>query len=414
MGRADSMESLIDAHRRWNAMPWVNTIATSRDGQAAYLDNSTVGHLSETAIAQWKASYAANPDVKRAYDQRGLTILDGSKSENDFVESEAPIPGTVPFDQRPRIVRHDYVFNANDSYWLSSPREPLTGYSPLYGPTETARSLRTRMNILHLENRVASGANSKWSIEDVQKAILSNKSLAADVFKPELLDLCELNREKLGDALCSALAVYDGYLNIESDGAVLFREWLYAYRELSNVAGKSMFKTPFSLEDPVNTPAGLNDEDLALEALEKARDILKAASIPIDAPLGDVQVAIRGPNSIPMHGGYWLEGNANLIDQRGNDTTSPFPESEAIEPYSNLSDRGYVVSGGTSFIMTLIYGEDGPRAEAFLTYGQSGEPDHEHYRDQTKLFADKVWRKIRFKPEDIAEGAVSTFTLRGE
>ncbi|MEO0881515.1 MAG: penicillin acylase family protein [Pseudomonadota bacterium] len=413
MSRADSMEAFIDAHRKWNALPWVNTIATSRDGQATYLDNSTVGHLSEEAIIAWQEAYAANPAIQQAYDERRLTILDGSTSKNDFVETGAPIPGTAPFDQRPQITRRDYVFNANDSYWLSSPRAPLSGYSPLYGPTETARSLRTRMNILHLQGPSTEGTNSKWSIQDIQTAILSNQSLAADVFKPELVAVCEANTDTLDSTVCDVLTAYDGHLNADSKGAVLFREWLYSYRDLSNAAGTDLFKTPFSVEDAVNTPAGLNDETIALDALHTAVDILDTAGIAIDAPLGDVQIAIRGAHRIPMHGGYGLEGNANLIDQRGNDTTGPFPKSTEIAAYSNLTDKGYLVSGGTSFIMTLAFGEDGPTAEAFLTYGQSGTPEDENYSDQTKLFADKAWRKIRFSPEEVAEGAVRTVTLEG-
>jgi acyl-homoserine-lactone acylase len=47
MGSAQSMDAFIDAHRQHNAMPWVNTIAASRDGRAVYIDNSNVGALSD-------------------------------------------------------------------------------------------------------------------------------------------------------------------------------------------------------------------------------------------------------------------------------------------------------------------------------------------------------------------------------
>ncbi|MBL4836663.1 MAG: penicillin acylase family protein [Kordiimonadaceae bacterium] len=51
MGLATDMDALIEAHRKWNAMPWVNTIAASSDGRALYLDGSSVGNLSDEAIA---------------------------------------------------------------------------------------------------------------------------------------------------------------------------------------------------------------------------------------------------------------------------------------------------------------------------------------------------------------------------
>lgn len=411
MARADSMDSFKAAHEKSNALPWVNTIATSRDGQAAYIDNSTVGNLSAEAIEAWRQAYDAVPAIKQAYDRSRLVILDGSKAMNDFVEGDAPLPGTVPYSERPQITRRDYVFNSNDSYWLSSPREPLTGFSPLYGPTESNRSLRTRMNILHLENDAARGADGKWSLPEVQAQILSNDSLSATLLLPELRTICASEGNDLDAAACGAVSAYNGQLDTGSNGAVLFREWLYAYRALARQAGKTMFANPFSMEDPVGTPNGLGDAELAKEALLQAANLLQQAGIPLDASLGDVQVAIRGEKRIPMHGGFGLEGIANLIDLRPNDTNGPFPKGVPYKRGSNLSDKGYFVSGGTSFIMTLAYGENGPVAEAFLTYGQSGEPTDDDYSNQTELFSSKAWRPIYFERADVEAHARHTLHL---
>lgn len=414
MGRADSMEAFKAAHEKWNAIPWINTIATSRDGQAVYLDNSTVGNLSDGAIAAWQEAYNAGGLVKQAYDQSRLTILDGSRAENDFVAGDGPLAGTVPFANRPQITRSDYVFNSNDSYWLSSPRAPMTGYSPLYGPVETERSLRTRQNMLHLEDERARGEDGKWSIREIQDAVLSNESLAAALLLAQAVSLCDETVETVGEQVCNALRAYNGHLNIDSAGAIIFREWLFAYQARTRTAGKPMFAEGFDVEGPVETPRGMGDTELAIQALQDAAAVLSEAAISLDAPLGAVQVAVRGEERIPMHGGFTVEGVANLIDQRPNDTSGPFPNSAPYETRSGLSDRGYLVSGGTSFIMTLAYGADGPEAEAFLTYGQSGTPDDEHYSDQTKLFSQKQWRKIYFKPEDVDANAVRKLVITGD
>ena len=411
MSRADSMEAFKAAHEKSNALPWVNTIATSKDGQAVYLDNSTVGNLSGAAILAWQQAYDAIPAIKQAYDRSRLVIVDGSKAMNDLVLGDAPLPGTVPYEKRPQISRQDYVFNSNDSYWLSSPHEPLTGYSPLYGPTGTDRSLRTRMNILHLENEAARGDDGKWSIAEIQAQILSNDSLSASLLLPELRSLCTLESTDMDDGACDAISAYDGQLNIKSEGAVLFREWLYAYQALAQQARRPLFAKPFSIDDPVATPNGLGDAELAKAALTQASDLLRQAGIPLDAKLGDIQVAIRGDKRIPMHGGFRLEGIANLIDLRPNDTTGPFPKGNSYKPDSNLTDKGYLVSGGTSFIMTLAFEDDGPAAEAFLTYGQSGEPTDDDYSNQTQLFSEKAWRPIYFKPADIQANAKHTLHL---
>ena len=58
--------------------------------------------------------------------------------------------------------------------------------------------------------------------------------------------------------------------------------------------------------------------------------------------------------------------------------------------------------------MTLGWTEDGPEAEALLSYSQSGDPNSPHFDDQTQLYAEKAWRAIRYTPVDIEENAVST------
>lgn len=413
MGRATDMASFKAAHARWNALPWVNTIAVSRDGQASYIDTSSVGHLSQTAIAAWKAAYAAGGPIKTAYDEANVVVLDGSRAKNNFLEDGSPLPGTVPYAQRPQMTRSDYVFNANDSYWLSSPRAPMDGFSPLYGLTATKRSLRTRQNILLLEDGAARGQDGKWSLRELQTQILSNASLAATLFLSELIGVCE-DGATFPAALCNTLKAYDGHLNLGSTGAIVFREWLVAYIGLCSESGVSVFAIPFSADNPIHTPSGLGNKTMAAKALVAAVELLTEALIPFNAALGDVQVALRGQQRIPMHGGLRSEGVANLINQRRNDTGAPQDVGVPYATKSGLSDEGYLVSGGTSFLMTLAFGADGPSAEAVLTYGQSGTPGNPNYHNQTTLFANKTWRKIFFDRDEIEANAIETFSITGQ
>ena len=84
MGSARSMDEFIDAHRSYNAMPWVNTIAASADGRAVYIDNSNVGALSEEAILSWHNALKAVPKLQYLYLARGLIILDGSQPSHEW------------------------------------------------------------------------------------------------------------------------------------------------------------------------------------------------------------------------------------------------------------------------------------------------------------------------------------------
>jgi acyl-homoserine-lactone acylase len=63
--------------------------------------------------------------------------------------------------------------------------------------------------------------------------------------------------------------------------------------------------------------------------------------------------------------------------------------------------------------MVLEYTGQGPRAKAFLTYGQSGDPQSEHFLDQTLLFSQKQWRPVLFQEEDIAPDVQRDYTVRG-
>ena len=74
MGSARNMDDFVDAHRTYNAMPWVNTIAASADGRAVYIDNSNVGALSTEAIERWRKTLKVVPKLQYLFLSKGLVI----------------------------------------------------------------------------------------------------------------------------------------------------------------------------------------------------------------------------------------------------------------------------------------------------------------------------------------------------
>jgi acyl-homoserine-lactone acylase len=414
MGEASNMDDFIDAHRQYNAMPWVNTMAASADGRAVYLDNSSVGNLSRDAQERWRASLAQDRLAAELYAERDFILLDGSEPENQWIETgDSPIPGTVPFDERPLLERSDYVFNANDSYWLTNPAQPLSGYSILYGATDSPRSVRTRMNVRLLENAYNdAGEDGRFSIEEVQKALFANRGLTAELLLPGLITRCQAAEPTLASA-CAVLEGYDGTLNLDSPGAVLFREWLTRYAYDETLAAGSLFAEDFDADEPVTTPRSLGDQDRAIEELEKAIAVLESAGLALDATLRDAQFAWRNGEAIPVHGGNRAEGVANL-QIAGNPAASPIagvtPETVADSRF--LTDAGYPIVHGSSFILTLGFDDDGPVAEALLSYSQSGNPNAPHFRDQTELYARKQWREVAFDAKDVQAATRSIRVLR--
>ena len=427
MGSAQNMDDFIDAHRTYNAMPWVNTIAASADGRAVYIDNSNVGALSTDAIMGWRETLKAVPKLQYLFLSKGLVILDGSKAANDWLETTSPVANTEPFERRPLIESEQFAFNANDSYWLSDPERPADSLSPLYGPTLTPRSLRTRMNIELLKSNSSfsyAGGDNKFNRAEIQDALFGNDSLTAHLLLPELLSACQSApaREVAGrvidlTAACTVLKGWDRRFNRESRGAVLFREWLTRYPYDETYLGKSLFKVPFNPMEPADTPRGLADESLALDRLAEAADVLNTAGIALDVPLGELQVAHRDERDYPIHGGNGYEGIANIqgtTTRTDNPTETPiFTGSEHfVGDSKSLSTSGYNVVHGSSFIMALAWGEAGPEAEAILSYSQSGDPASPHFDDQTKLYAEKQWRPIVFNKNDIEQRAISQRVLK--
>jgi len=417
MGQASGMDDFIDAHRTYNALPWVNTIAASASGRAVYIDNSTVGALRPEAIATWKDQLSASPKLRYLYLADGLFLLDGSAAANDWLATDAPVPFTEPFDRRPLIESEHYVFNSNDSYWLSDPARPAEAVSPLYGPVNSPRSVRTRMNMELLRPdspRGYAGEDGKFSIEEVQQALFANDSLTADLLLPGLLAACAKDpKRSVGETVvnledaCRVLSAWDRTFNLSSRGAVLFREWVTRYPYTDTYLGAGLFAQPFDPASAWDTPRGLANPENALNRLAEAVALLTRAGIALDVPLGDLQKGHRADQVFALHGGDRHEGIANLqvAARKGREPTGlpTFTGStEYVGDSESLSTSGYNIHHGSSFIMTLSYTDTGPEAEAILSYSQAGDPASPHFADQTKLYRDRQWRRILFSPEAIA------------
>jgi acyl-homoserine-lactone acylase len=341
----------------------------------------------------------------RSNKARAWSLLDGSDPTFEWQDDpDAPRPGIIRFRNLPQLQRDDYVFNANGPFSFVHAEARINGeFSPLLGlgPQNRALSLRTRNNVLHLTNAApytAAGRDGKFSLAEVQAAVFANRSLTADLLVSDLVGRCKANPRVAVDGgevdlrkACMVLERWDRRFDLESRGAVLFREWLGHYDN-----GGRLFAVAFDPADPIGTPRGLAPGALALENLAKTIRLLDNRGISLDAPLGDLQhVPSKLPKRIAIHGG--TEPEAVLNQARPRDAGG-----RPVEGSRRLTEAGYPVAGGSSFIMALEYTNDGPRAMAILTYSQSDNPDAEHFADQTELFSKKQWRPILFTAKAIA------------
>jgi acyl-homoserine-lactone acylase len=396
MDRAGSVSQALRILRRYEGLPWVNTIAADRGGRTLYADIGTVPHVTDA-----HAQRCNTPIGQVAFAQLGLPILDGSRSDCRWgSDSDAAVPGILGPGRLPHLLRSDYVTNSNDSYWLSNPEAPLEGFSRIIGNERTARTLRTRIGLIMTREGIEAGGFTRRSM---QRMVFSNRQYAGELMRDALVGICRGlpggmaptssgTPVAVGNA-CDVLAAWDLHEDLDSRGAILFRLFVGHAFEADD-----LWSTPFSVADPVNTPNTLNTASPAVRtALGDAIADLNGAGIPLDARVGDVQGVRRGGGLIPVHGG----------------PGDPHGQFNAIfAPFRDAGGFGDV-EHGSSYVQVVTWNAGRcPDAATILTYSLSENPRSRHHSDQTRLFSRKRWVRGRFCRRDVLDGTQSTTVLR--
>ncbi|MEI7894466.1 MAG: penicillin acylase family protein [Myxococcales bacterium] len=386
--------------------PWANTLYTDKEGNAYFLDSSRVPRLSAAALDAYE--HLKQTDfIVQAFAAQEIVLLDGS---DPVYEWEATVE---PLERAPQLVRRDYVYNANDSYWLANPAEPLTGFSSLYGPVRSPLTPRTHMNMV----LATEGGSNHFSFQDLQVVALSNRGYLAEKLVGAVLQRCQgktvvsVGGKQVDiSQACGVLGSWDKKVDLASVGAHVWREFLGSYTRLELTTAGGLFQDPFDPNSPLDTPSQLvavpaSGIDPVLVKLGEAVLRLQSAGIALDRALGDIQFTRRADRKISVHGGSTYEGVFNVARHEADGlNTTLYPtmaRGEVINPLTYLAQDGYVVNYGSSFVMVLEFTDSGPRAEGFLTYGQSSEPTSPNASDQVERFAQKAWRPLRFRDADI-------------
>lgn len=418
MSKAESMDAFISAHDQWaGSIPFSNTVAASMEGDVWYADSSPVPNISDTAYQAWQQRKKQDAGIAALHEFHGIYVLDGSQSQNEWLNAQETIrEGLVPFSKAPKLRTKDYVFNANGSHWASNLDQLLEGYPALYGEEGETLTLRTRMNALELMDVKRS---KDATIDKVKYKALSNRSITALLVVDELVNRCkQVKHVQVDDKsvdltiACSVLSVWDKKYDLSSAGSVLFREFLSFISGSGHDHGvftgeHSLFEKPFDKNNPVLTPRGLlkkasNGQDTILNALGRAVLEMNAANIPLDAALGDWQYTTKRDSKIPIHGGNSREGILNIAAFGSNGSLIPgMQRGKVINSTTGLTEQGYPINYGTSFVMAVELTQDGPLCEAITSFSQSNDPDSPWYADQTFLYANKHWRSCLYHQYQI-------------
>jgi acyl-homoserine-lactone acylase len=406
--QARSAAQELSILKRYEGLPFVNTIAADSTGHALYASILAIPDVTDAMAARCDTALG-----QASFAEGGPPVLDGSRGSCAWgTDKDSAAPGIFGPAEEPALMNRDFVENSNDSYWMTNPAHPLTGFPRIIGGAGTGvpgaqggdLGLRTRSALSMIMKRISGsdGAGPPgFTFGDMKNLMFSDIQYGASLVKRQLVAMCRsfpggLAPTSSGGTIpvgtsCRVLAAWDGREDIHSRGAVLFRQfWEGA---LSLPAGPWVH--PFSPADPVHTPYGLDTTSTGVQqAFGDALASLHSAGLPYNVELGTVQYAVRNGRKIPLPGG----------------PGDPDGEFNAIYLQPGV---GPVL--GSSYIqdVTWVPGPCGPKAATVLTYSESANPASPHYADQTELFSHRRWAAAYFCRSEVAAHAVSATTLRG-
>ena len=108
----------------------------------------------------------------------------------------------------------------------------------------------------------------------------------------------------------------------------------------------------------------------------------------INITLGDFQKLVRGDKEIPIWG---------LPDVITAMSSTPY------------KDGRRKVTQGESYIGLVRFSKDGPQLESVISYGNSDNPESDHYSDQMDLYSRFETKKMIFNKEEIYKEAKKVY-----
>ncbi|WDE03767.1 penicillin acylase family protein [Thalassomonas viridans] len=421
---AGNLTEFQQAYRDYDGIPWVNTMYADDAGNAFYIDKTRVLNLSDNALAQMRT----DPELVATRAAIGFDILPGNTSvfEPDGLNS---------YQQAPKLLRPDYVQNSNDSYWATNLNELMSGYSILYGDDLAPLSLRTRMGLTLLSD--SSGEDGLFNAGEVETALLSNRSYLAEAVLADLLNQCRAQGNEpvtLNNGLavnianaCNALGNFSGVMTQDSRSGHIFKEFAFKFDQDRH------FNRPFDVNDPLNTPNDLATDGSVLQAFAAAVANINQTSLDYNASLGSIQFTEKTLHShgeanasglrFPWAGSTHREGGFNVFSPADGDSTlypiHQYPgvlDVESGRPLaSGLSEQGYHLNYGSSWMFVVSFTDSGPSARGLLAYSQSSDSESPHMDDQNRYYSEHgTLRPLRFARQEVLNNTIDKRELSSD
>ncbi|PLC06721.1 peptidase S45 [Variovorax sp. RO1] len=395
--QARSLDEFIRIQREELAMPWVNTAAIGRgDGRAWYADIGAVPGVPDDLRAACatplsKAFAALDP---------ATPMLDGSRSACEWQSTKGAVQtGTMAADRMPSLLREDYVANMNDSFWLTNPAQPLTGFSSVLGAEGRALTMRGREGHRIAGELAAAGETSSRGLaQRVMHQTLEARSYTADRFKPALLDAAcvpgqvELPAEEAVSKIrtrvdvrpaCQVLRNWSNQADATDRGALL---WDAFWSRVLKIPAKELYTQPFSASTPLTTPSGIHAADPRVaRALAAAVEDMAREGWALDTPLGERRFVRSEGREVPLSGGCDGEGYFAIACANEGDYT--------------MGDKSH----GNTYLQVVSFDRRGVQAHTLLAHGER-ETAVRNGKGIAPVarYARKDWLRFPFREEDIA------------
>ena len=249
--------------------------------------------------------------------------------------------------------------------------------------TDRRQYLRTQQSLKTLS------AVDKLAFEQMVDAAQATQVELTNRVLDELIAAAQQSRSDTAKQAAAVLAAWDRQAEADSRGTALFTFWYQDWVQLmllrlssgapalvptpALVNGPLLYVTPWSSQNPLDTPQGLFSPSLAVQALESAANDLQAMDLPLDVPWGEVARFRRGKVDLPANGGNGDLGILRAIN---------------FAP----GDDGHLEAVGGSAYLAIIEFGDPVQAMVLTTYGNSSQSASPHFGDQLTLAAQKELR----------------------
>ncbi len=365
MGKARNLQEFRDV-QNMQSIPMFNICYADKEGNVFYLFNGRF------------------PDRPRGYNWDGIVPGNTSATEWSWMLPQSRLPALLN-------PPGGYVQNCNSAPWYTNLERIIDRHQYPDDLTPNFCLLRQQLSLdlIHHEQPA--------TLERVMRDKYTMRLLLAERVKDDVLKLNKVDSNdnpELKEAL-EVLRAWDNTVSRDSVGGVLFAAFWKKYCLMSKKKdlrewANNLYAVPWDEKRPATTPSGIRHPEAARTALIAAVHEIKQTYGKLGIRWGDVHRLRRGNLDVPI-GGYTDEGGFPI----------EFGGFRIIR-YNPDKDGKFRAASGDSFVMAVEFTSP-PTAYSISAYSQSDDPKSPHFTDQSVLFAQEKWKRVRFTEEDIAK-----------